>query len=153
MRRLQNRPHLLEVAYDATEKALQPFKKVLKPGGKMEKVFVKGEKLTKGMIFDCRMCGDCVLHSTGMTCPQTCPKTLRNGPCGGVRPNGHCEVKPEMMCVWVQAWGRSQKMPEYGKQILTIMTPVSKNLAGTSAWINDLNSDKVKKVPTGWSEE
>ena len=39
-----------------------------------------------------------------MSCPMNCPKNLRNGPCGGVRENGHCEVKPEMKCVWVQAW-------------------------------------------------
>ena len=39
------------------------------------------------------MCGQCVLHSTGMTCPMTCPKTLRNGPCGGVREDGDCEVE------------------------------------------------------------
>ena len=59
----------------------------------------KLEHIVKGQVWDCRMCGTCVLHSTGMTCPMTCPKTLRNGPCGGVRENGHCEVKPEMRCV------------------------------------------------------
>ena len=26
---------------------------------------------------------------------MNCPKTLRNGPCGGVRQNGGCEIKPE----------------------------------------------------------
>ena len=47
------------------------------------------EHAVKGPVWDCRMCGQCVLHDTGLTCPMTCPKTLRNGPCGGVRPNGH----------------------------------------------------------------
>ena len=47
------------------------------------------EHAVKGPIWDCRMCGQCVLHSTGMTCPMTCPKTLRNGPCGGVREDGN----------------------------------------------------------------
>ena len=55
------------------------------------------------------MCGQCVLHDTGMTCPMTCPKTLRNGPCGGVREDGHCEVKPEMRCVWVKADERAPR--------------------------------------------
>jgi hypothetical protein len=62
------------------------------------------EVITKKPTFDCRMCGQCVLHSTGMTCPMTCPKDLRNGPCGGVSQNGSCEVIPEMVCVWVKAY-------------------------------------------------
>ena len=57
------------------------------------------------------MCGQCVLHDTGLTCPMTCPKTLRNGPCGGVRANGNCEVKPEMRCVWLKAYERSERLP------------------------------------------
>ena len=65
------------------------------------------EKATKGPVFGCKMCGQCVLHSTGLTCPMTCPKTLRNGPCGGVRADGTCEVKPEMQCVWLKAYERS----------------------------------------------
>ncbi len=39
------------------------------------------EHAVKGPVFGCRMCGQCVLHSTGLTCPMNCPKTLRNGPC------------------------------------------------------------------------
>ncbi len=71
--------------------------------GRVEKPVALVEKMVKGFLFDCRMCGHCVLSSTGMSCPMNCPKSLRNGPCGGVRPNGHCEVKPEMRCVWVEA--------------------------------------------------
>ncbi len=59
----------------------------------------------QGPVFGCSMCGQCVLHSTGLTCPMTCPKQLRNGPCGGVRADGGCEVKPEMRCVWLKALG------------------------------------------------
>lgn len=46
------------------------------------------EHLVKNVLFDCQMCGQCVLSSTGMSCPMNCPKQLRNGPCGGVRPGG-----------------------------------------------------------------
>ena len=41
------------------------------------------ERHVKGFLFDCRMCGQCALSSTGMSCPMNCPKQLRNGPCGG----------------------------------------------------------------------
>ena len=68
------------------------------------------EKSVKSFLFDCRMCGQCALSDTGMSCPMNCPKTLRNGPCGGVRPGGYCEVKPEMRCVWVQAWNGAARM-------------------------------------------
>ena len=43
------------------------------------------ERKVKGLLFDCQMCGSCVLSSTGMSCPMNCPKQMRNGPCGGVR--------------------------------------------------------------------
>jgi len=75
------------------------------------------EHAVKGPVWDCRMCGQCVLHDTGLTCPMTCPKTLRNGPCGGVRPDGNCEVKPEMRCVWVKAYARADRIPVWGEHI------------------------------------
>lgn len=92
------------------------------------------EKAVKGALFDCRMCGQCVLSATGMSCPMNCPKSLRNGPCGGVRANGHCEVKPEMMCVWVDAWEGSRRMKQ-GDRIHTVQFPVDHRLTGTSSWL------------------
>lgn len=118
----------------------------------MEWLFVRGEKVTKGPVFGCRMCGDCVLHSTGMTCPMTCPKNLRNGPCGGVRQDGNCEVVPNMPCVWVEAWERSRNMRQFGNGIHAVLPPADRRLEGTSAWINDLSSRSVSKRPTGWAE-
>lgn len=151
LRRLQNHPRILEIAYVATLGTLRPFRRWLQPGGMMESLFALGERITKGVAFDCRMCGDCVLHSTGMTCPMGCPKNLRNGPCGGVRQNGNCEIVPDMPCVWLMAWERSKKMPAFGDGIHHLLTPVDGRLEGSSAWINDLHPD-VKKQPVGWVE-
>lgn len=147
---LQDRPHLLELAYAATRRALTAFGRWLKPGGSVERVFVFGERLTKGPVFDCKMCGQCVLHHTGMTCPMTCPKEMRNGPCGGVRPDGRCEVLPDMMCVWAQAWERSKHMPVHGGEILKILPPVDRRLEDSSAWINDIRG--VEGAPKVWQE-
>ena len=60
-----------------------------------------------GMFHEyCRMCGDCVLGSTGGICPITkCAKSLVNGPCGGQK-NGKCEVNPENDCAWIQIYNR-----------------------------------------------
>ena len=92
------------------------------------------EKRVKGFMFDCRMCGQCVLSSTGMSCPMNCPKQLRNGPCGGVRANGNCEVEPDMPCVWVKAWEGSRNMVN-GDAILNVQKPVDQSLRETSAWL------------------
>jgi hypothetical protein len=149
MRWLQRYPRFLEWAYAAAHGLLRPFRRWLRPGTLAEWAFVPLEALSKGAIFDCRMCGQCVLHSTGMTCPMTCPKNLRNGPCGGVRTNGHCEVIPSMRCVWVEAWERSQRMPRYGGELHGVVPPLNRQLEGTSAWVNDFTG-VAGKTPEGW---
>ncbi|MFQ5877948.1 MAG: methylenetetrahydrofolate reductase C-terminal domain-containing protein [Acidobacteriota bacterium] len=93
------------------------------------------ERLGKRVIFGCRMCGQCTLHATGLTCPMGCPKSLRNGPCGGVRADGRCEVTHEMTCVWVKAERRSRRLPWRG-EFLKIQPSLDWSLGGTSAWVN-----------------
>lgn len=66
-----------------------------------EKSIARVEALLKGMVFDCHACGQCVLRQTGLICPMSCPKGLRNGPCGGTL-HGECEVYPDKPCVWVR---------------------------------------------------
>ena len=119
--------------------------------GRLEKPVRVVEKAIKGLMFDCQMCGKCALSSTGMSCPMNCPKSIRNGPCGGVRLDGHCEVKPEMRCVWVEAYERAHKLVEFGPEIIDIRPPVNHTLADTSAWINMLTGED-RKAPSGWME-
>ncbi|MFN8484306.1 MAG: methylenetetrahydrofolate reductase C-terminal domain-containing protein [Anaerolineae bacterium] len=107
------------------------------------------ERWSKGAAFGCQMCGQCILHSTGMTCPMTCPKNLRNGPCGGVRPNGHCEVYPEMRCRWVQAIETAPKLPLWQEHPHHLQPPVNWRLQGTSSWIN-LLTGKDRILPKAW---
>jgi hypothetical protein len=137
---LQDHPLALDVAYGWTRRSLRAVQRWLHPGGVVERVFIFGEEITKGPIFDCRMCGQCVLHQTGMTCPMTCPKELRNGPCGGVRLDGRCEIRPDMACPWVLAWKRADRMGQAGLEIERILPPLDRRRVGRSAWILDLNT-------------
>ena len=148
---LQDRPQLLETAYRFTRWTFLRLNPLLARLGydRAGRLILPAEELGKKLVFDCRMCGQCILHSTGMTCPMTCPKNLRNGPCGGVRPNGHCEVIPEMKCVWVAAYERSLRMPHYGHEMTLLQPPVNWRLEGTSAWINMLTGAD-QEVPQGW---
>lgn len=93
------------------------------------------ERAVKGFLFDCQMCGQCVLSSTGMSCPMNCPKNLRNGPCGGVRANGHCEVKPHMRCVWVEAFDGSQRIPGGVVAMQALQHAADQRLKGSSSWL------------------
>ena len=50
------------------------------------------EYLVKGPLFGCETCGMCRLEATQYVCPETCPKGLANGPCGGTTDN-LCEFR------------------------------------------------------------
>lgn len=148
---LRDHPRSLERAYDLAYwlfKRLDPLFRKLKYS-RVEPLIKPAEEVSKKIVFDCRMCGQCVLHSTGMTCPMTCPKNLRNGPCGGVRLNGNCEVKPDMRCVWVEAFERSQKMRSHGKEMEIIQPPVNRQLENRSAWVTLFNEEDQIIAP-GW---
>lgn len=110
-------------------------------GGRLDKPITWVESKLKGFLFDCKMCGNCVLSSTGMTCPMNCPKTIRNGPCGGVRANGNCEVIPEMKCVWVDAWEGAARM-KGGDKIHEVQFAASQEELGTSAWLRVIRDSK-----------
>ena len=57
----------------------------------------------------CEICGDCLLDIFGGVCPVTCcPKSMLNGPCGGVK-NGKCEINSNLDCVWDQIYNRLKK--------------------------------------------
>ncbi|OGF57647.1 MAG: hypothetical protein A2Z21_02725 [Candidatus Fraserbacteria bacterium RBG_16_55_9] len=59
----------------------------------------------------CAGCGQCILHLTGGICPiARCAKNLLNGPCGGVRDDGTCEVKPDLQCAWILIYNRLQQL-------------------------------------------
>jgi Methylene-tetrahydrofolate reductase C terminal len=126
----------MERLYELLESVLVFGAPMLKRVGyaRLEKPVAAFERGVKGLLFDCQMCGQCALSSTGMSCPMNCPKNLRNGPCGGVRDNGNCEVKPEMKCVWVQAWEGARRM-ETRDAILAVQKPVDNRLKGRSSWL------------------
>ncbi|MBN3726191.1 methylenetetrahydrofolate reductase C-terminal domain-containing protein [Burkholderia sp. Ac-20379] len=48
------------------------------------------ERAVKRPLVGCDTCGSCRLQDTLYVCPETCPKGLANGPCGGTRLN-RCE--------------------------------------------------------------
>jgi hypothetical protein len=127
----------LELFYRRFESLLVRLDAVARVMGyrRLETPVAAVEHAVKSFLFDCQMCGQCVLSSTGMSCPMNCPKNLRNGPCGGVRPDGHCEIKPDMRCVWVEAFAGSQRIAGGVEAMLALQHAVDQRLKGSSSWL------------------
>lgn len=87
----------------------------------------------KSPVFGCEACGNCVLGHMEYVCPQTCPKNLRNGPCGGTS-NGRCEVV-DKECIWVAVYDRAKSANQLD-ELRTYIPPRNLSLRGTSSWIN-----------------
>ncbi len=130
----------LNALYAAFEKLLVSCDPLFRRIGydRIDKPFVILENLTKGFLVDSKSCGQCIVGSTGLSCPMNCPKQLRNGPCGGVRNDGKCEVDPDMDCVWVLAWegNKNMKVKEYPIQF--VQPAVDNRLHGRSAWLREV---------------
>ncbi len=92
------------------------------------------ERMLKGFFFDCRMCGQCALSKTGMSCPMNCPKNIRNGPCGGVRADGNCEVVPAMRCVWIEAHEGNRRIDK-PERFAAANPALDNRLWGRSSWL------------------
>ncbi len=128
---------LLKTLYCAIERVLVGCHPLLRRIGyaRLDRPFTKIESLTKGLLLDSQNCGQCIVGFTGLSCPMNCPKKMRNGPCGGVRADGHCEVKPEMPCVWVLAWDGNKRLGEDAFPLQVVQPPVDHRLIGRSAWL------------------
>jgi 5,10-methylenetetrahydrofolate reductase len=89
------------------------------------------ERIFKGALWGCRMCGNCLLQETAFICPMACPKGLRNGPCGGSTPE-HCCVDESRPCIWYAIYHRAEKMGRLDK-LVEVLPPLDWDKTGTSA--------------------
>lgn len=68
--------------------------------------FFKGRREEGSFVEYCLGCGNCIVHTTGGICPiARCPKSMLNGPCGGVY-NGKCETDRSRDCAWVLVYNK-----------------------------------------------
>jgi methylenetetrahydrofolate reductase (NADPH) len=118
-----------------------PFKK--EPLG--SRLLAAVERVVKGPMFGCRMCGNCLLQETAFICPMECPKGARNGPCGGSTAE-HCYVDETRPCIWYKIYERSFEMGRQEK-LLEVLPPLDWDKVGTETWGDVFR--QVRKVGTG----
>ncbi len=90
------------------------------------------ERIVKGPMFGCRMCGNCLLQETAFICSMECPKGARNGPCGGST-GEHCYVDETRPCIWYKIYERSFAMGRQEK-LLEVLPPIDWDKVGTETW-------------------
>ncbi len=90
------------------------------------------ERMVKGPLFGCRMCGNCLLQETAYICPMECPKGARNGPCGGST-SEYCYVDSTRPCIWYKIYERSFAM-EREEKLLEVLPPLDWDKVGTETW-------------------
>jgi len=120
---------------------------------RLEKLVERGEFLLKAPLFGCQACGNCVLGAMEYVCPQTCPKNMRNGPCGGTL-LGRCEVV-DHPCIWVEVYERAKAMQRVN-DLREYIPPRNPSLQGTSSWVNyflERDNRPGEKVPLYRVEE
>jgi hypothetical protein len=126
---------LLHYVLDRRNPVWQAVAAGLQKSPGLYRLFTWTERLTKERLFGCRMCGQCALPSTAYACPMTCPKQLRNGPCGGVSMDGSCEVYPGMRCVWLMAYERADAEGR-ASDLRRLQRPIDQRKWGQSSWVN-----------------
>lgn len=106
-------------------------------GSFIEHLFGRLEQVAKVCTNECMHCGDCALFDTAFVCPMSqCPKSQRNGPCGG-SVNGWCEVYPEeKKCIYVRAYNRLKHFAEEESLSTGQIPPLDYDLRFTSSWLN-----------------
>lgn len=118
-----------------------PFKKE----STRRRVLATVERVVKGPLFGCRMCGNCMLQETAFICPMECPKGIRNGPCGGSTPE-QCYVDPTRPCMWYRIYDRAFQMGRE-EMLLEVLPPLDWDKVGTETWGDVV--DQIRKVGTG----
>jgi len=103
------------------------------------------ERIIKGPMFGCRMCGNCLLQETAFICSMECPKGLRNGPCGGSSPE-QCYVDKTRPCIWYKIFDRAFRMGRQEK-LLEVLPPLDWNKTGGETWGDVVH--QIGKVGTG----
>ena len=117
-----------------------PFKKEKSS----KRVMAQVEKMIKGPLFGCRMCGNCLLQETAFICPMECPKGARNGPCGGSTQE-YCYVDETRPCIWYSIYERATKMGRE-EMLLEVLPPLDWDKVGTETWGEVI--EKTREVGT-----
>ncbi len=112
------------------------------PGGMLLRI----ERAIKEPLVGCQSCGFCRLPHTAYVCPETCPKGLANGPCGGTKDN-MCEFG-DRECIHNQIYRISKQAGLLSNLEELLMPPVPEAAWDSCSWVTHFRGEgpKVKRL-------
>ncbi len=93
---------------------------------------VRLERALKAPLFGCETCGLCRLAATQYVCPETCPKGLANGACGGTDMN-RCEYGHQE-CIHSRKYRIAKSVGVLAQLETWLIQAVPDEIRGTSSW-------------------
>ncbi len=91
------------------------------------------EHALKGPWVGCQVCGFCRLPLTFFVCPETCPKGLANGPCGGTEGN-RCEFR-DRECIHARIYRLAKHEGKLEEWERMWVPPVPEGIRGSCSWV------------------
>ncbi len=117
------------------------------PQGPLGTLLVRAEAAVKGPWLGCQTCGACRLPHTFFVCPETCPKGLANGPCGGTDGNT-CEFG-DRECIHARIYRLAKYLGRLEVWESSWVPPVPEEVRGTCSWIHHFRGQgsRAEKLP------
>jgi methylenetetrahydrofolate reductase (NADH) len=147
------RYRLLDAIHDTAFRQGSPFHHVLRalarpidPGSRLAAALARLEGWIKAPLVGCRLCGDCRLPETFYVCPETCPKGLANGPCGGSTDN-LCEAG-DRQCIHSLIYRLAKASGRLDELETGLIPPVAAP-GGNCSWLRYFqdSSDRSRSTP------
>ncbi|HEY3249167.1 MAG TPA: methylenetetrahydrofolate reductase C-terminal domain-containing protein [bacterium] len=114
---------------------LGPVVRRIDPDSTAGRALVVAERAIKAPLVGCQTCGFCRLPQTAYVCPETCPKGLANGPCGGTT-NNRCEFG-DRECIHNEIYRISKRAGMLPRLEDMLIPPVPVQAWGTCSWITE----------------
>lgn len=119
--------------------ALKPVARLVRPGSPVERGLHWIERRIKEPVVGCQTCGFCRLPYTSYVCPETCPKGLANGPCGGTSDNT-CEFG-DRECIHNRKYRIAKAAGRLEELERVLIPPVDEARRGSCSWTNHFRGE------------
>ena len=138
--------HLIFKRGSIAARALAPVLRRLDARAGTGGMLFRIERAIKEPLVGCQSCGFCRLPHTAYVCPETCPKGLANGPCGGTKDN-RCEFG-DRECIHNQIYRISKQAGLLSNLEEVLIPPVPEAAWDSCSWVTHFRGEgpQVKRL-------